>query len=667
MMAAGVAALVCQWLKQPKIIGYVIAGLLVGPHTPPFSFVSNELSVRTLADIGVIFLMFCMGFDFNFRRLTSVGIPAFITACIDVTFTFWLGFMVGRILGWGTIESLFLGAIICDSSTTIVLQVLNELGQSKTRYAAMIMGSTIVEDLAAIVLIAFLSGIGMTGAVQAQDVMLRVGELMAFLAVTVLAGFFIVRPVINFISRYKNDELLLMIPLAICFTVSLIAVKLEFSLALGAFIVGAVIAETRPADRIVIFSQPIKDIFAPMFFLSIGMLLDPVEIVKNGGIIALITFVVIAGKMLGSSIGAFASGNDRETSFRVGAGMAQICEFALIIAAVGKSLHVTSDSVFAIAVTASVATIFINPYILRHAGSIYAFIDRKTPHRIAGAMSAYTHWLQNVAPHRVPEPVRKIMKRSLITIAVNLVLITTVFITVKVLSRHETAIPLSVPAYLGGTSAFLWLLGVLISIPLYVATVRKWQAVSMVVAEMRFPIDKGAAQTSIARTLSERVLVFAGLAFLAIYTIMLSSALLPSLHVLVIMLLIIGAITALLWKFQIKLYSKAQNLVIKTFSGQQAPLYVDPLAAIPYLFRDAMLLSVEIAGTMPVAGKTVRQIGVRSRTGATIIGIQRGEEMITNPPLNEVLGVGDKILLLGLGPQLEKAKQLLEGLPVAKE
>jgi len=662
MMAAGVAALVCQLFKQPKIVGYIIAGLVIGPYTPLWSLIDNEMSVLTLADIGIIFLMFCMGFEFNLRKLTAVGVPAFITACADVIFSFWLGLIVGRLLGWNGLESLFLGAIICTCSTTVASRMLTELGHLKERYAAVIMGAAIVEDLAAITLIAVLTGIGITGTVRAESVMLKVGELITFLVVVVLAGFFLVRRGINYIARFKNDELLLMIALGICFSVSLIAVKLQFSLALGAFIVGAVIAESHPAERIAVFSQPIRDIFAPMFFVSIGMLINPAMIVQNIWPIVLITVVVVFGKLAASSFGAFASGVDRETSFRVGAGMAQICEFALIIAALGKSLHITGDYVYSITVTVSVVTIFISPHLLRHAGRLFGVVERLTPKPVAGLMAVYTRWLKNAGRGRLSEPVKKIVRRSLITIAVNLSIITAIFITVTMLSRYGNKLPFDVPEYLGGTKALLWLCGALLAIPLYVATIRKWQAMSMVMSEMKFPHDSVHSHNGIARTLSEKVLVFAGIAVLSVYTLMLSSVLLPSLHVLIIMIVLLCAITAILWKFQIKLYARAQNLVIETFSGDSEPLYVEPLAAMPYLFREARLLSVQVGQNTHVAGQTVRQIGVRALTGATIIGIQRGEEMITNPPLDEIIRVGDKVLLLGLNAQLEKAKDLLEGL-----
>ena len=183
----------------------------------------------------------------------------------------------------------------------------------------------------------------------------------------------------------------------------------------------------------------------------------------------------------------------------------------------------------------------------------------------------------------------------------------------------------------------------------------------MVAAEIHFPIDTGNSHNAIARTLSEKVIMFAGIAILAVYTLMLSSALLPSLHVLIIMLVVVGLITALLWKFQIKLYSRAQDLVIRTFAEPEAPLYVEPMTAMPYLFREAKLSSVEILRGSLSAGQTVRQLGIRSRTGATIIGIRRGEDMITNPPLEEVLIPGDKVLLLGLHGQIEAAIKLLSG------
>lgn len=663
MMAAGIAAFLCHLLKQPKILGYIIAGLIIGPHTPFWSVIDNDMSILTLADIGIIFLMFCMGFEFNLRKLSVVGVPAFVTACADVIVTFWLGLMTGRMLGWSGMECIFLGAIICTCSTTVASRMLNELGHSKERYASIIMGAAIVEDLAAVTLIAVLTGIGITGAVQTEGVMLRIGELVTFLVVTIIAGFTILRPVINYIARFKNDELLLMIALGTCFTASLMAVKLEFSLALGAFIVGAVISESKPADRIALFSQPIRDIFAPMFFVSIGMLIDPVVVVQQIWPIVVITVVVVFGKLAASSFGAFASGNDRETSFKTGAGMAQICEFALIIAALGRTLHITGDHVYSIAVTVSVATIFINPHILKRTDILFAFFERFTPKPVAGAMTFYTRWLRNAARGRANDPVRKIVRRSLITIAVNLAIITAVFIVVTILSRYDYKLPFEMPQYLGGTKAFLWLIASLLAVPLYVATIRKWEAMSMVAAEMKFPMIQGNTHNAIARTLSQKVIMFAGIAVLAVYTIMLSSALLPSFHVLVIMMIIIAGITALLWKFQIKLYSRAQSLVMETFAGDAEPVFVEPLTAMPYLFREASLLSVDITSGLPSVGETVKGLGIRARTGATIIGIRRGEDMITNPPLDELIREGDKILLLGLHGQLDAARNLLEGKP----
>jgi monovalent cation:H+ antiporter-2, CPA2 family len=659
MTTAGAAALVCQWLKQPKVVGYIIAGLLTGPHILPQCLVA-ETSVMTLADLGLIFMMLYIGFEFNFRKLTAVGATAFVTAIIDVVFMFWLGFVVGRLMELDTKQSVFLGAVICSSSTAVVAQMLNELGQLKERYSAVIVGTTIIEDLAAVVLIAIVTAIGISGAVQPGEVALRLGELVTFLVVVILGGVLVVRRCVNYVAGLRNDEMLALVVLAVCLAVSLLAARLHFSLALGSFIIGAVLAETRSSDRLALFIQPLRSIFAPMFFVAIGMQIVPIVLVQHTGTILLVAAAVILGKLACCSFGAFISGNDRETSFRVGCGMAQICEFALIIAVLGKSLNVMNDTIYSICVTVSVITVFTGSHLLKWSGEIFKMADAATPRGILKVMAVYTRWLGNVKSIGVNAAIRKTVRRSVATMLVNLVLITAVFITVTLLSRFSNHLPFSVPERFGGVAAMLWLCGALATIPLYVATIRKLQAMAMLAAELKFPMDaEDMHHHAIARVLSEKAIVFAGIVALGIFTLMLSSALLPPFPVLLIMLVILGAITAILWKFQIRVYSKAQGILRQTFSESSAPLYIEPLTAIPYIFEDARLSSVIIAPTVRAAGRTISELSIRKDTGATIIGIERGGLLQINPEPDATLMPSDKILLLGTQSQLQNACRLL--------
>ncbi|MFH0878378.1 MAG: cation:proton antiporter [Lentisphaerota bacterium] len=245
MMVAAVVSIVFHRFDQPRVIGYILAGVIIGPHTPPFSFIHDEASIRTLADLGVIFLMFSLGLEFNFRKIRNVGGTAAATAVLDVVVMLWIGYTLGRLLGWGRMESVFLGAVICDSSTTLLVKTLNDLGWTRRPFASLIFGITLVEDLLAIVLIAVLNGLGMTGSVQPGMLLGRLGDLGIFLVVVIVVGLLAVPRLLGALARYKSDELLLITVLGLCFGVSLVAVKLQFSLALGAFLMGAVTAEAR--------------------------------------------------------------------------------------------------------------------------------------------------------------------------------------------------------------------------------------------------------------------------------------------------------------------------------------------------------------------------------------------------------------------------------------
>ena len=245
MTVAGLVTVVFHRLKQPVVLGYILAGVIIGPHTPPFPLIEDEQTIHTLAELGVVFLMFSLGLEFNLRKLKRVGAAAFIAAFLEILLMVWVGYETGRLFGWGTMDSIFLGAILSISSTTIIVKALNELGKAKERFADLIFGILIVEDILAIVMIALLSGIAMTGSLRAGEVLLTFGRLGIFLVTALVVGVLAVPRLLGYLAKFKSHEMLLVAVLGLCFGSSLLAVKLGYSVALGAFIMGAVIAEAR--------------------------------------------------------------------------------------------------------------------------------------------------------------------------------------------------------------------------------------------------------------------------------------------------------------------------------------------------------------------------------------------------------------------------------------
>ncbi len=303
--------------------------------------------------MGIILLMFSLGLEFSLGKLKRVGATAFIAAALEIVLMLGIGYQIGRWFGWSQMDSVFLGAMLSISSTTIIVKALAELGKSKERFAELIFGILIVEDILAIAIIALLSGIAMTGSLQIGEVVGTVSRLGIFLVVTLVLGLLFVPRLIGYVARFKSNEMLLITVLGLCFGFSLLAVKLHYSVALGAFIIGAVIAEAREVKKIEHLTEPVRDMFSAIFFVAIGMLIDPALLAQYWLPIAVITVVVVVGKVLTCSFGTFVAGNDTRTSLRVGMGLAQIGEFSFIIAALGLNLGVTSKFLYPIAVTVS--------------------------------------------------------------------------------------------------------------------------------------------------------------------------------------------------------------------------------------------------------------------------------------------------------------------------
>jgi len=656
MIVAGLVTVVFHRFKQPVVLGYILAGLIIGPFTPPVLWIEDQETIQTLADLGVIFLMFSLGIEFSLRKLREVGATALIAATLEITVMIWTGYAIGRAFGWSAMDSIFLGAIISISSTTIIVKALGDLGMSKERFAQYIFGILIVQDLAAVVMIAVLSGIAVTGQVSPAETVFTVSTLVVFLVVLLVGGLLLVPRLVSYVGKFRSSETLLIAVLGICFGISLLAVRLDYSVALGAFIAGAIVAEAREAGKIKILTEPIRDMFSAVFFVAIGMLIDPRLLIQYALPIAVITAAVVIGQILCCATGTFLAGHDTRTSLRVGMGLAQIGEFSFIIASLGLSLRVTGDFLYPIAVSVSAITTFLTPLLIRNSDRFIAWFDRVAPPQLVASLAVYSGWLQKTRRQRQDTAVRKQFRRMAWQIALNTTLIAGIFIAAAFVASRSPKWAVDLTSGFGGRNTLLWFCAVLLSLPLYVAIFRKLQALGMMISEVSIA-SASRTDPAVARAVVSNVVILAGVLMLSILSIALSSTILPSWNVLFLLLIVIAGITFLFWRHFVRIYAKAQISLRETLSqSRETEEHAKP---IPTVLRTASLDTVIVPPGSTAAGRLIRELEVRSQTGASVVAIDRAGFNLINPGPDDELLAGDQVILLGSAEQLSKARQLL--------
>lgn len=375
MLTAGITSLLFKLFKQPVVLGYIVAGMLVGPHMLGESWISNEQSVDTWGEIGVLFLLFSLGLEFSFKKLIQVGSTALIGAGIIVAGMMTSGFIVGKLFGWSDMNALFLGGMLCMSSTTIVFKAIEDSGLRSHKFAKVCFGILIVEDLFAVVLMVLLTSIAVKNSFEGGEMIMQIGKLVGYLIIWFVIGIAIIPSFLKRFKKHLNDETLTIFSIGLCLGMVLLAVNAGFSSALGAFVIGSVLAETVEAEKIEHLVEPVKNIFGSIFFVSVGMMIDPSLLIKYWIPITVITIVVVCGQIIFASLGTLLSGQSLRVSLQTGFSLVQIGEFAFIIASLGQKLQVTDDSLYPIVVAVSVITTFLTPYIMRLAYPTLRFLD----------------------------------------------------------------------------------------------------------------------------------------------------------------------------------------------------------------------------------------------------------------------------------------------------
>ncbi|HKO57226.1 MAG TPA: cation:proton antiporter, partial [Thermoanaerobaculia bacterium] len=421
LCVAALTAILFQRLRQPVVLGYLLAGLVVGPHVP-IPLVADMDIVQTLSELGVILLMFSLGLEFSFTKLARVGASAGLTAVIESSIVLWLGFITGRLLGWTTLESLFAGSAIAISSTTIIAKTFDEQKVGGA-LRALVVGVLLVEDLIAILLMATLTPIAGGAGLSAGVLAATAGRLFVFLFALIGIGLFVVPRATRAVTRLGSNETTLVAAVGFCFATAWLANHFGYSVALGAFIAGSLIGESGEERRVEHLVHPLRDMFAAIFFVSVGMLLDPRLVAEHWQAVAIFTVIVIVGKIIGVTLGAFLAGNGVRTSIRAGMAMAQIGEFSFIIAALGLTLKATRPFLYPIAVAVSAITTLTTPFLIRLSDRAASAVDRRLPRHLQTYAALYGSWWERTHRGEDARPTRRLFLLLAVDMALLCILI----------------------------------------------------------------------------------------------------------------------------------------------------------------------------------------------------------------------------------------------------
>ncbi|MGO4770083.1 cation:proton antiporter [Flavobacterium sp. W22_SRS_FK3] len=636
LMTAGIAVLLFKRMKQPLVLGYLIAGFLAGNHFDFFPSVSDLKSVEVWAEIGVIILLFSLGLEFSFKKLMKVGGTASITAITQIIFMVAVGYLAGQWMGWSKMDSIFLGVILSISSTTIILRTFEELGVKAQKFAGIVIGSLIVQDIVAILMMVLLSTIAVSQQFSGSELLMSVLKLIFFLTVWFVGGIFFIPTLLKKAKHLLTDEMLLIISLALCLTMVSFAANVGFSPALGAFIMGSIIAETTQAEHIEHLIKPVKDLFGAIFFVSVGMLIDPEMLYTHALPVAILTLVTIIGQSVSSTIGALISGQPLKQSVQTGMSLSQIGEFSFIIATLGMTLNVTSSFLYPVVVAVSAVTTFTTPFMVKYAVPFSDFLESKLPRK----------WVKNINRYSVNAQAIKsvsIWQKVVNAYIIQIVLHTIIIAAVILLSARFVA-PLVADTRFGNTLAALITL-ITIAPFLWALSLRRVadEEVELLWAERKY---RGALLMLILIRMS------IGLFFVGFLLNIFFSPI-----VAFVALIIAIAAYQIFPKRLNEQYHKIENHFLKNLNDRENKKIDRRYANLmPW---DGHMSFFDIGRESNLAGKTLEELRIREQMGINIAYIKRGDVTIPIPTKNERLFPGDEICIIGTDAQVTEFTKYL--------
>ncbi len=665
---AAVTTVVFQRLRQPVILGYILAGLIIGPHVP-FPLVADSSIVHTLSEIGVILVMFSLGLEFSLRKLASVGPTATLTALIETSLMMWIGFNVAQLFGWTTVESLFTGAVLAISSTTIVAKAFQE--QNVTgRLREKVVGVLIVEDLIAILLLATLTAIASGSGLTAWPMSIMVVKLAGFLVAMISIGLLIIPRAMRLIIQLNRPETIIISSVGICFAFALLAQAFGYSVALGAFIAGSLIAESGEEKKVEKLVEPVRDIFAAVFFVSVGMLIDPGQVMQFWQAILLLTLVVVVGKVVGVSVGSFLTGSRLRTSIQSGMSLAQIGEFSFIIAGLGLTLDATGSFLYPVAIVVSALTTLTTPWLIRASGPVASWVDRTLPGPLQTFSVLYGSWIEKLRTTPRSQGTVANLRRLLVFLLIDAALFALILTGLTTFSDQLITLA---KEHVGLPSLVAWPLLILVAItllaPFFFGVVRLGRKLGATLAEMVMPASD-ANRVDLAdapRRLLEITLEIAIVVIVGAPLLVLTRPFLPAGEASALLLVIIAVLGIAFWRSATNLegHVRAGSQVIVAALAKQSRSRGESLA--PKDLRQVeqllpglgALTVISLDSTSSAIGKTLAELNLRAMTGASVLAITRSDGPVVAPSAQEILRTGDVLAFTGTHEAIVAARKHL--------
>jgi CPA2 family monovalent cation:H+ antiporter-2 len=668
LMVAAATAVICNRARQPVVLGYLLAGIIVGPHTPPFSFIQDQATIETLGELGVVFLLFGLGLHFDLRKLRAVGTTALVAGTLQILIMIWIGFVVGQLFGLSSTDSIFLGAIISISSTVIIVKIVSEFGQQEEKWAQIAFGILIIEDIIAVCILAVLSQTGglQPAALNWYDLALVLGKVGLFIASALVLGLLLVPRAVSYLAKLPVEEVLLVGALGLAAGLAMLGTALGFSPALGAFIMGAIIAASKEAAAVERRVRPVRDMFSAIFFVSVGMLFDPGLLVTHWPLIVAVTAAVIVGKVAAVSFAVFITGHEPRTSLRTGFSLAQVGEFSFIIAALGVTLGVTVAPLFEVAVSVDAITAFTTPLLIRSSPRVADFAAARAPRSLVTFARLYDTWVAQLRRPVRSDPGRARTGRHLGRAALAGAVLT------EILILGSGAFPAVVgwlsalvPGIASVAPTLAWTLIALAALPfgyLFLASLRH---LARSLAEAAEP--QAGARTEhqrVIRALLESTFMLAGVLALGAAVLSLASPFVPALPLAVATLVALVVGGAVFYRRLTRFQSTIDGVLEHALGGHGAAAETLSEAGVLPALQEKYPWGLEQrvvklrAGSW-AADRTLASTRLRTLTGATVLDIERASAKVLNPPPGELLEEGDHVVLIGEKAHLDAGERLL--------
>lgn len=646
---AAIVAFIFRRIRQPVVLGYIIAGVIVGPYTPGILHVSDMPNVRIWAELGVIFLMFALGLEFSFRKLARVGISGAITALIQVTLMLLIGYSFARTVGWSTMESVYLGCMISISSTTIIIKAFEELRLKTKHFAQMVFAILIVEDLAAILMLVGLSSIAVQSSLGGFDLLVAAAKLVLVVGTWFLVGMFVIPRFVKSFRKHGDNELITVLSIGLCLGLVTLASYFHYSAALGAFIMGSILAETSEAKRIEGLIHPLKDVFGAIFFVSVGMLMDPQILVDHFWFILAISLLIIIGQVFSLTFGSLVTGNSLSNAIRISFSMAQIGEFSFIIATVGLSYGVISQNLYPMIVATSLITTFTTPYLMKIAPKVGDYLEKNSPKSFKSLLKNYNKILQKAQGELGNQ---KIFYQLLFRWAANAAIVIIIFLLsgrhiIPWLLKHDASQQLA--------RGLGWLIAISFSAPFLWGMTQVFKLFSAKDASDRRGVEMAKrAGLYLSHILSVLLIGVLSLEFFPPWIAFLLT-------------IIVGVLIFFTLKKQLRnFYQWLESQFQSGFHAQNAER--ESAEVLSHLAPwDTHLASIAVHPNSPIIAKPLAELRLREIHGVNIVAIQRGKKIMIAPKATDFILPEDQLLFLGTDDEIDKIRNILEVPPVEDE